>query len=436
MKRLVVLAVFFFEITTWSYPAKAGLFFCNETGQAVDIAVGWNEDGTWLSRGWFHLQPQECGATLLGVLKNTFYYYYAETAGDQGLVWSGTEGGGGFFCTSDKAFNYRNDNTNCAGKTFHKVIVGDADQYTETLVESQTDPKRAALNCRGEISNGRDAFAKCWMRNVATNKQREILDCYGKTATYDAFAICASKDVISADAYKVANCASAYNRTKIGSEFLKCVGQGTLTDEQARIFNCAVTNKGDFGAMGACALASGLTPEQQRVYSCVANNLNDYVKAGLCAAASQLTPEQNRIAGCVLNNRGSYAQMGVCAVGSNLIAEQQVFVSCAITTGGQPYAFAGCVGTQLTLNELQKCMTDGIGGSGCFGDNNTAVKFVSNAFKDVTQGPGPSNDLLGRDGWVGRKAQDVANDLAHGPGESNDLVGRCGFVGTALFGGC
>jgi hypothetical protein len=128
--------------------------------------------------------------------------------------------------------------------------------------------------------------------------------------------------------------------------------------------------------------------------------------------------------------------MGVCAVGSNLTPEQQVFATCAISTGGQPYAFAGCVGTQLTLNELQKCLTQGIGGSGCFGDNNTAVKFVSNAFKDVTEGPGPSNDLLGRDGWVGRKAHDIANDIQNGPGESNDLVGRCGFVGTALFGGC
>src|SRR4029077_1054844 len=98
------------------------------------------------------------------------------------------------------------------------------------------------------------------------------------------------------------------------------------------------------------------------------------------------SPEQQRIANCVLQNKGSYVQMGVCAAGNNLTAEQQVFVSCALTTGGQPYAFAGCVGTQLTLNEIDKCFSRGIGGDGCFGTNNTAVKFVSNAFKDVTQG--------------------------------------------------
>jgi hypothetical protein len=158
--------------------------------------------------------------------------------------------------------------------------------------------------------------------------------------------------------------------------------------------------------------------------------------AGLCAASGQLSPEQARLAGCVLNNRGSYAQMGVCAVGANLTPEQQVFVECAIQTGGNPYAYAGCVGGRLTLNELDKCLTDGIGGRGCFGENNTLVKTVSNAFKDVTEGPGPSNDLLGQDGWVGRKWSDAVSDLTEGPGASNDLVGKDGFVCRTFFGGC
>jgi hypothetical protein len=98
--------------------------------------------------------------------------------------------------------------------------------------------------------------------------------------------------------------------------------------------------------------------------------------------------------------------------------------------------FAGCVGTQLTLNELQKCMDEGIGGSGCFGDNNDAVKFVNNAWKDVTEGPGPNNDLLGRDGFLGRTLENARSDIEEGPGENNDLVGQNGFVCRTLFGGC
>lgn len=87
------------------------------------------------------------------------------------------------------------------------------------------------------------------------------------------------------------------------------------------------------------------------------------------------------------------------------------------------------MGTQLTLNELEKCFTQGIGGSGCFGNNNEAVKFVRNAWKDVTQGPGPSNDLVGSDGALVRTARNViagpVGDVARGEiGGSDQSVWR------------
>jgi hypothetical protein len=124
--------------------------------------------------------------------------------------------------------------------------------------------------------------------------------------------------------------------------------------------------------------------------------------------------------------------MGVCAAGSNLTSEQQVFLECAMSTGGQPYAFAGCVGTQLTINELHKCIEQGAGGDGCFGKNNEAVKRVSDAWKYVTEGPGPSNDLLGRDGFLGKNLDNARNDLENGPGHNNDLFGGGGVVGRNL----
>ncbi len=184
--------------------------------------------------------------------------------------------------------------------------------------------------------------------------------------------------------------------------------------------------------MGLCAAGTQMTPEQRRLYDCIAQNFNNYQAAGLCVAGTGLSQDQRRIANCVMQNRGSYVQMGVCAAGGNLTPEQQVFVQCAASSGGQPYAFAGCVGTQLTLNELQKCLDQGIGGSGCFGDNNTAVRFVKNAWKDVTEGPGPSNDLLGRDGFVGRTLENARRDLEEGPGPTNDLFGGQGRVGRTL----
>jgi hypothetical protein len=123
-------------------------------------------------------------------------------------------------------------------------------------------------------------------------------------------------------------------------------------------------------------------------------HMNNYVKAGLCAAATQLNNDQMRIVSCILNNEGNYLQMGVCAAGNTLTPEQQVFVNCAITTGVASYAFAGCVGTQLTVNELNKCFSDGIGGKGCFGENNTIVKTITNSWHDVTHGPGPGNETV------------------------------------------
>jgi hypothetical protein len=97
---------------------------------------------------------------------------------------------------------------------------------------------------------------------------------------------------------------------------------------------------------------------------------------------------------------------------SQLNPEQQIAVQCVAEAGGQPYAAAVCTASRLTLRELRKCVTDGIGGHGCFGD---------------------SNDLVGRNGWTSRTFGNVLNDLRRGgPGPTNDLFGGQGFAGRTL----
>jgi len=417
-------------------PASAGLFFCNNSGQKIFVAVGWSQNNQWVSKGWFIVNAGQCDSVLLGVLTNRVYYYYAEAEG-KSLTWGGNgENDAGYFCTSSDAFYLDSSSNNCEGHNFKRVWVGEEHQYTLTLTERRTDPTSAAYTCRSRMEDGMDSFAKCWTREMATGKQRRILDCIDRMNSKASLALCASKDYLSMDLYDVASCANTYNDTRRGDQFLTCVSRGRLSEQEENIFNCALENRASGQGFGSCVALGQLTPEQRRIYNCAYHNYDSYVRAGLCAAGSQLTPEQSRVVGCVLNNVDSYGRMAVCAAGNNLTPEQEVFAGCAVSTGGQPYAFAGCVGSQLTKIELQKCFTHGIGGSGCFGENNTAVKFVSNAWKDVTEGPGPSNDLLGRDGFIGRKLSDAAGDLRHGPGSSHDIVGRCGFVGTALFGGC
>ena len=63
-----------------------------------------------------------------------------------------------------------------------------------------------------------------------------------------------------------------------------------------------------------------------------------------------------------------------------------------------------------------------------FGKNNEFVKAIMNAISDLTKGPGPSNDLVGQDGFVMRNGRNVVKDVIHGPGPNHDLVGRNGAV--------
>jgi Protein of unknown function (DUF1036) len=370
---------------------------------------------------------------LSGDLKSRYYWYFANTIGDK-IVWSGDdEPNSGPFCVTNKAFYYSNANqSDCEHKQFKRLDTGNNVVYTDTLIETRTSPYDAAIACRGKANNvQRDEFIDCWMRAVSSSKQRAILDCWKKMDSYASFAICANSESLDPRSYKVASCASKYLNEGKGASFITCAGNAALTPDQAKIFDCAVSNRGNYAAMTSCAVQSEMTDEQRRIANCVTSNAS-YKQMAICATGVFMTPEQSRVIGCVTGNRGQWTQMAVCAAGNTLTPEQQVFASCAISTGGQPYAFAGCVGTQLTLNELQKCIDRGIGGSGCFGQNNETVKFMRNAWKDVTEGPGPSNDLLGRDGFVGRTLENARRDVEQGPGSGNEVFGGQGFVGRTL----
>lgn len=387
--------------------ASAGFFVCNDSGVEVSVAIGWTINNRSQVHGWYNVKPRGCTlpTPLEGPINGGYYYYYAEGGG---LTWEDNVQGG-FYCADHKnKFDYGYANNEyqsgqaCEGYNFREINIGESTTWKLRLTETTTDPKTAAINCQNKLSEGSDAFISCWTRQVATNRQRQILDCVQNTNTSASLAICASKGYLNDDAQKAADCSLKLYQDKSPGNFARCLNNGYLDPKTEEVTNCAINNHGNYSAIASCAAGTQLSPYQRRLYDCAAQYQNDYRAAGLCMAGTQLSPEQQRIANCVIQNRGSYVQMGVCAAGNNLTPEQQAFASCAISTGGQPYAFAACVGTQLTVNELNKCLSQGIGGNGCFGDNNTAVKFVKNAWKDVTEGPGPSNDLVGRDGYVAR----------------------------------
>jgi hypothetical protein len=53
-----------------------------------------------------------------------------------------------------------------------------------------------------------------------------------------------------------------------------------------------------------------------------------------------------------------------------------------------------CIGTRLAIMEFTKCLTSGVGGKGCFGKNNTIVRFYTEYYKAVTKPSwGRNNDI-------------------------------------------
>lgn len=400
--------------------AHAGLFVCNNTGIKLSVAVGYSSQDIWQARGWYNIEPRECALPIEGLFENTNVYYYAEGYSDSSIKWQGGEKSASFCVHKYKAFHYA-DGPGCLKYNFKHIDVGSGDaHYTLNLAEGQTSPLAAAQSCAHLMTGGRDAFAKCWIRQVATHRQSQILNCLESTDNNASFAVCAAKGNINADAARIVECTSDYNKSRQAATFVECLSGGKVGSDTSRIINCVIDAKGNATKIALCSAGKNLSSEQRRIIECVANN-RGYADAGMCIASGQLNNEQRRIVGCVVNNRNSYVGMGVCAAGRDMTPEQQVFVQCAVSTGGEPYSFVGCVGTQLTTIELDKCFTRGVGGSGCFGDNNSIVSAVKNAWKDVTKGPGPSNDLVGRDGFVMRNMNNAWNDITRGPGENNEI---------------
>lgn len=235
---------------------------------------------------------------------------------------------------------------------------------TSPHARAETDPAAAAARCAPQQPPGdMDQFSSCWITQMMSDQQRVV-----------------------------ANCIAA-NQGLGGAAF--CVAGINLSPAGQQIAACAQQSGGNLGAVAACAGFTSMDLQTQRIASCVASNPANYWGAALCAGGHDLTPEQ------------------------------QVFANCAVATGMQPYAMAGCVGGELTTNELQKCLTIGVGGRGCFGDNNTITVAVRNAWKGVAGGP---NSVLNRPAQIFGGPNSVFNNPGQLAGGPNSVINNPGQV--------
>jgi hypothetical protein len=237
---------------------------------------------------------------------------------------------------------------------------------------------------------------------------------------------------------------------------------------EARALQCWQASSGDRTTFGACMVENMLGQRERATYACVQQSPNSRAQVATCLVGALGGPNEEAIARVVgecqrrfgtnyqqyplcmasqsINVGGDAGKLIACmqqqGAGGNidvlgtamcygagqfgLNAEAQIVAQCAVSTGGEPYAFAGCAGGQLTARELDKCFTSGVGGpNGCFGPNNTIVQALGSAGQLLEQQFGPNNTMV-------RAWNTAYHDVTQGPGPNNDVVRAFRNVGNEV----
>lgn len=241
-----------------------------------------------------------------------------------------------------------------------------------------------AQSCLQQSGGESTEFGDCMLRQMMGQRENAVYDCSKNSASKEELALCVVGATGGANERRIAgqlsNCYDQYGTD--WDRYSLCMAEQNMDADSAKLLNC-VRQQSESGSVNAFGTA-------------------------LCYGAGKL-------------------QMN---------AEMQIAVQCAMTSGGEPIAFAGCAGGQLTARELRKCLDNGVGSHDCFGPNNEIVKglnavginirdaFGANndivrtwntAVQDIRNGPGANNDLV-------RAANTIANDMTNGPGQNNDIV--------------
>ena len=120
-------------------PARADLRICNKTSSRVGIAVGYKDDDTWKTEGWWNLAANACETLLAGPLVSRYYYLYAVDY-DRGGEWSGRS----FMCTQDKTFTIKGIE-DCLKRGFERTGFFEIDTDEQrTWTVQLTEPGRAS----------------------------------------------------------------------------------------------------------------------------------------------------------------------------------------------------------------------------------------------------------------------------------------------------
>jgi uncharacterized membrane protein len=98
--------------------AKAAMAYCNHTKNSLEAAVGYRDGTTWVSEGWWRIEPASCAHVIGKPLTQRFYFYYARALTSSSkdkppTTWTGKYE----LCVDNKAFRIEGDE-NCEQRKF------------------------------------------------------------------------------------------------------------------------------------------------------------------------------------------------------------------------------------------------------------------------------------------------------------------------------
>ena len=163
-------------------PAQAELSACNRTDQTISVAIGYSDNGTWTSEGWWTMRAGDCKVMVPGDLKHRYYYWRAT---QDGLPLPAEEY---YFCTSSKVFTIAGD-TQCEERgydrvAFSQVDTGDAKSYTIAVSGSVSDVGGSAVAPADDLGNIRALLQGTW-RAPLDEKLQAVIEGDQWTFTYD-----------------------------------------------------------------------------------------------------------------------------------------------------------------------------------------------------------------------------------------------------------
>jgi uncharacterized membrane protein len=123
--------------------AKADFRVCNNTDNRVGVAIGYKDQETWTTEGWWNISAHSCETLLRGTLVARYYYVYALDY-DRGGEWSGHAP----MCSREKEFTIHGTE-NCLARGYDRTGFFEVDtaeqrswtvQLTDGLPQNQNGP--------------------------------------------------------------------------------------------------------------------------------------------------------------------------------------------------------------------------------------------------------------------------------------------------------